>query len=322
MREMSMPPILKYLTFCITAAAMLVLTASPADGREKPGKADPSGTFLWKLTSDTNTVYLLGSIHVARKDFYPLAPEIEQAFAESKVVAVEVDVRKIDPAAMQLTFAAKGMYQGGETLGDNVSKETLKAFRDYCRKKNLPPEALEMFRPWALGITVSMLELQALGYTPELGIDMHFLKKSDDKTVIELESADAQIELLSGFGKKLEEAFLAQSLAGLDDLKPTIDKAAKAWKTGDVKTMQEEMIDKPLRETPEAKPVFDKLFGQRNEKMAEKIEAFAKKDEPHFVIVGAGHLIGEKGIVKMLEEKGYKLEQVRQQAKQKVEASS
>ena len=47
--------------------------------------AENDKAFFWQVTSgqDTSnmtTVYLMGSIHFADKSFYPLRPEIEQAF--------------------------------------------------------------------------------------------------------------------------------------------------------------------------------------------------------------------------------------------------
>jgi uncharacterized protein YbaP (TraB family) len=40
-----------------------------------------------------------------------------------------------------------------------------------------------------------------------------------------------------------------------------------------------------------------------------------KGKETHFVVVGAGHLVGEKGIVNLMEKKGYKVEQIMRKGK-------
>ena len=319
-RPLHFPAVLAVLLAFVAASVHAPVAARGDDEVERPaarqakGKQAAGNSFLWKATSKGGkTAYLLGSIHVGREDFYPLPPEIERAFDDSDVLAVEVDVQKVNAGAVQQAMLAKGMYQGGGSLATELSDDTLKAFRDYCRKKNLPAQALEMFRPWAVAITLAMMELQSLGYKPDLGIDHHFLTKAHDgkKRVVELETAESQIDLLSGFGKEMEEKFLVQTLAGMDDLPQTMEKAAAAWKAGDVDTLQEELLEKSLREAPETKPVFEKLFDERNEKMAEQVEGFLKGDEQYFVVVGAGHLVGEKGIVKLLEGKGYKLQQVR-----------
>src|SRR5689334_3905992 len=57
----------------------------------KPVKG--SKLFMWKMTSDAGaTVYFLGTIHIARSDFYPLPDEIEKAFEKSSSLLVEADI--------------------------------------------------------------------------------------------------------------------------------------------------------------------------------------------------------------------------------------
>ena len=49
-------------------------------------------SFLWKVQSKTNTVYVLGSIHYLKKEMYPLDEKIEKAFEQSEILVVEADV--------------------------------------------------------------------------------------------------------------------------------------------------------------------------------------------------------------------------------------
>jgi uncharacterized protein YbaP (TraB family) len=44
--------------------------------------------------------------------------------------------------------------------------------------------------------------------------------------------------------------------------------------------------------------------------MAEKIEEFLADDEIYFVVVGAGHLVGENGLINLLKNQGYETEQL------------
>src|SRR5580658_6966526 len=73
--------------------------SSPAPQTETKGRQ----FLMWKATSPTTTVYLLGSIHLGDKSFYPLPDQIESAFSTSKLLVVEVNVNKTDnDAAMKL----------------------------------------------------------------------------------------------------------------------------------------------------------------------------------------------------------------------------
>ncbi len=42
--------------------------------------AQSKKSFLWRVQSKTNTVYVLGSIHYLKKEVYPLDEKIENAF--------------------------------------------------------------------------------------------------------------------------------------------------------------------------------------------------------------------------------------------------
>lgn len=86
---------------------------------------------------------------------------------------------------------------------------------------------------------------------------------------------------------------------------------AAAWKKGDADTIEEEILKSALKENPEMKPFFEKLFDERNVKMAEKVGGYLKGKGSYYVVVGAGHLLGEKGIVKLLQKQGFTVEQVR-----------
>src|SRR5688500_14167528 len=46
---------------------------------------------LWKVPGKTNAVYLFGSIHFLKKDFYPLPEPIEKAYERSGTVVFEID---------------------------------------------------------------------------------------------------------------------------------------------------------------------------------------------------------------------------------------
>jgi len=76
-----------------------------------------------------------------------------------------------------------------------------------------------------------------------------------------------------------------------------------AWKKGSADEMNKSLLVEPLKETPDLKPIYKKMFDDRNIKMAEKISSYLKTNETYFVIVGSGHLIGDMGIVKLLGDK-------------------
>src|SRR5262249_11543718 len=102
----------------------------------------PRHILMWKASSPTNTVYLLGSIHVGKKDMYPLPQAIESAFAASKVLAVEFNIKKVDQMALLPLIQQYGIYSGDDTLFKHLPQETADALNDFGKKHPIYAVAL------------------------------------------------------------------------------------------------------------------------------------------------------------------------------------
>jgi len=266
-------------------------------------------TFLWKVQSKTTTVYILGSIHFMKKEMYPLNKKIEDAFDKSHILAVEANVNDVSKIDIQKLLET-AFYTGNDTLENHVSKETYEFVKREFEGLGFPLLVINKQKPWILALTLTSLELAKSGYDPEYGIDMHFLSEaSGRKEIKELESIDYQINLLSGFSDRDQEAFLLYTLKDLNSLDTEVDQLIRTWKTGDAKSM-ESLLIKSFHEDQKLTSVYEKLLYERNRNMVSKIEGFLNTTGTHFVIVGAGHLVGDKGIIEMLRNKGYLVEQI------------
>jgi uncharacterized protein YbaP (TraB family) len=105
--------------------------------------------LMWKVTSPTATVYLVGSIHLADPSIFPLPDPVEHAFAESKVLAVEADVSNVNLDEAMGLLGEYGMYGEGDSLSKHLSPETSSALDSFCDKHGLPRELLESMKPWS-----------------------------------------------------------------------------------------------------------------------------------------------------------------------------
>jgi len=173
-------------------------------------------------------------------------------------------------------------------------------------------------RPWLVSIMLAAGELQRLGLDPQLGIDLHFLKRAKEagKGVLELESLEFQLELLSGFSPELQEQFLSYQIEQNDDIATVIDEMLAAWNVGDTKAIHA-LIHDYEKDDPSLKPAMKAFFDDRNVGMASKIVDYLKDPEnTYFVVIGAGHLVGKQGVVELLRKAGdYKIEQMEATAK-------
>jgi uncharacterized protein len=265
-------------------------------------------SFLWKVQSEGSTVYLFGSIHLLKKENYPLSQTIENAFEKSDILVVEANIQ--DPAKINLqAIMEKGLYPPNDSIAEHLSPETYEILKNETAKLSLPPEFFRMQRPWLLSMTLEAMELLKLGYDPRYGADVYFLSKAaGQKKILELESVDEQINLLAGLSDREQELLLLLTLKELQTAAREVDQAVRAWKSGDAKGM-EVVMTKSLKEDPKLAPIQEKLIVERNRKMVSTLEEYLRGKGTYFVVVGAGHLTGEKGIIEALRKKGYPVEQ-------------
>ncbi len=260
--------------------------------------------FMWEVESNGNTVYLVGSMHIADDSFYPLRPEFEEAFAEADYLGVEVDVSKAADEAQQQLIMDMGMYKDGTTLKDHVSSETYAKLGKILTESGMKPNALDAFKPWVVESTISSLKAVKAGYEAAAGIDLYFVQKAIERKipVIELESYELQLSMFNGFSKELQEKNLNLVLDNFDVLDDSVEQLGKMWKTGNDEALLEFTNSMAVDEEYNKAMLVDRNIG-----MAEKIDGYLKngKNEEYFIVVGAAHYLGEHGIVKLLEDKGY-----------------
>jgi uncharacterized protein YbaP (TraB family) len=286
-------------TFAAIAALFVAQSALSAPAQVK-------GLF-WKATSGTDTIYLLGSVHLGSKSMYPLPDYMEKAFANADSLVVEVNIKKVDQAKMAALVQDSGMYKGSDGLSKHVSASTEKKLQSFGAKYGLPAAALDKFRPWLAGVTISVLPMQQMGMQAGLGIDEYFLGKAEGKKpIVEVETAEMQLHLLASLPQDQEQKYLDNSLDEAANAKKAMDILQKDWIGGDVKGMEGFV----LKGTHKPGSFARMLLEDRNPHMADVAEGFLKDNKSCFFVVGAAHMIGKEGIVQILKNRGYKVEQV------------
>jgi uncharacterized protein YbaP (TraB family) len=279
---------------------VVVCIASAVTAQTLP---QPNKTFLWTVASPTATVHLLGSVHVASPDLYPLDSRIETAFQRAQTLVLEMS---LDPASQVLAgqkLASAGTYPAGDSIELHLDREVLELLQQRLKRSGASIDQMRSFRPWLAAVILTLAEIQRLGYHPGLGIDTYFAGKAKDrKRIVALETIDEQVALFSGMPEAVQEAMLKEALTKLDELGELMKRAQSSWRRGDAKALDELMVAPMQRDFPD---VFQRLFVDRNRRMATAIDEYLRTTGEYFVVVGSGHLIGPQGILELLQAKGY-----------------
>ncbi|MEN7973147.1 MAG: TraB/GumN family protein [Verrucomicrobiota bacterium] len=273
-----------------------------------PASGAMAKSCLWKVASKNGTLYLQGSIHALKADNYPLAPAIEQAYSNSTALVLEVDIKEMTSLETQKQIMEKAMLPGNKTLQQTLDESTYEKLNTACASTELPVAALSKFKPWFATITLTMVKLQKMGFDTQQGLDIYFYNKAvaDNKKVIGLESASFQINLFDSLSSENPNHFVTRALADLALIEEDVASLEKAWKTGDI-----DALGALMAKSFEGYPKLYKTFVlDRNEHWLKTLNDLLKNPEPHMVVVGAGHLAGEGGLIDLLKKEGYTLEQL------------
>ncbi|MFP5258809.1 MAG: TraB/GumN family protein [Acidobacteriota bacterium] len=302
-----MPRIRSPLPRLAWLSLLVVLLAGLA--RAEPGRtAADSPLFLWEITTPKGTSYLMGSVHAAKPDFYPLDPRLEAAFGQCSALAVEADIAGgLDHLAD--TVKTLGCYpEGGrDGLERHISSKTRRLFE----KLHLDVAKLRQLRPWLAALVVETKLMEVLGFDVKLGIDQHFLDaaRQRDLPVRQLESVEAQLHLLADTPRDCADAQLYEALRAVQNKGLVLKKIMAFWQAGDDAALTR-LLAEEMAAHPEYRACADRLIGQRNRAMAEVMAGWLEEGTPVFVVVGAAHLVGPDGLVALLRAKGHAVAQV------------
>lgn len=295
-------------------AVVLVLLASSGVFRSLAAPAvatastnPPAKHCLWQVPGASNTVFLLGSMHVMKASMYPLAPEIEAAYRRAAVVVFETDIKVLESPTFAMQLMAKATYPEGESLKMNLSPAMYSLLVSNLQSSPIGVDMLNQLKPWMAAMTIVVLELQKLGFDLQNGVDKHLFGRAvqDNKALDHFETPEFQAGLFTGFTDKESEQFLGQALGDMKVWKQDLAILEKAWLTGDAKALDKLLLDS-FREYP---LMHQKLLLDRNRAWLAKLEQFLKGGKDVLVVVGAGHLVGKDSVVDLLAAKGYKVEQ-------------
>lgn len=248
------------------------------------------------------TAYIMGSMHLGRADFYPLPKPIQTALVEAKGLVVEVDVNKVDSRALLRKYAQADKSKGLDWQSRSPQTQTVMA--TYCQDKAAICQSLQAYAPWLQAMQISLFRYAALGYSTDFGIDNHLIGKFADKPIYELETVESQFNLLASFNSQVQWSMVTDAITADDS---ELLELVTAWRTGDEAALDNMMQSQMGGEGSE---LLDKILWQRNQVMADGLTALLASndvDSPLFMVVGAGHVVGDRSVPQLLKQAGAKI---------------
>lgn len=256
--------------------------------------------------------YIVGTYHLAPASFADDIAGANDALQSVDAVCGELDMSTIMGDA-SLALAEAMILPDGQYITDILTEEQLVLLNGYMTEVlgmdfNNPmcKKMLGRFRPSALAMNLEVAEFAKItpGFNPLKLIDSYFQDEArkSGKRVMGLETVEYQIEVLYGSSSVDEEV---EALMEIVDNPEATHEAMKAL--ADAYFAQDiEAIGTCIAAGVEADDVeeWERILGRRNYNWIAQMPAIME-EQPTLFVVGAGHLVGEEGVIALLQNAGY-----------------
>lgn len=294
----------------LPSLALLACASTPA---YVPRPIDPQGPLpLWTVeTADGKPAgFLFGTFHVLPKDDR-LDPRVLAALAGCDALVLEVspELDDEDKAVVERITQEHGVYPAGEPgLDERLPGEQYRQLEDAAGEAGVPGFVLKRMRPWLAVSVATIGQAKKAGFDPDNGVEKQLVAARGGVPLVELESVESQLMAMAALP---DEVFLSDTAVVDPGGTPGNELPAlyEAWHHGDVDAI-ERLTFAPLAKEPRLKPMYDTMFFQRNDAMAQAVLARLRAGGRPFVAVGSGHMVGERGLVAQLRAAGFVVTQV------------
>lgn len=262
-----------------------------------------AGSPVWKVSQANRHFYLGGTLHILGESDYPLPTAFDAAYGKSDVLIFETDIEKSRDPAFTKTFMEKLVYADNRTLKKLLTPDTFQALNIFAADRGIAVEAMERFKPGLVLISLTMIEAKKLG-AAGTGVDEFFFSKAtrDKKKMGYLESPEEQIALFEKMGTGNEDALISYIIEDLKRLPVLLPVIKAAWKKGDGPGLDRAILGPLKHDLPQ---LYHSVFVARNQKWMPGIRQLAATPQVEFILVGAGHLAGEQGLLALLKNQGF-----------------
>jgi uncharacterized protein YbaP (TraB family) len=263
--------------------------------------ADPA---MWSVAGAHNTVYLFGSVHLLPEGGFTIDGTLADAYRDAEQVCFEVDNSRLDEATTTSITLARAIDPDGRNLFELLGSAAESA-RAAAAAAGIDIAPFAPFEPWFAGLTISVMALQQHGYDVEHGVEQIIEASADrdGKARCGLETLDFQLGMLDEMPADLQEKLLMQSLEEAGSVDEVIRPLLAAWRAGDERALVRSLED-DFEGYPE---LAAQLIFARNERWAGLVGDMLEESDDILLVVGALHLVGDRGLPALLRERGFEV---------------
>ncbi|MNS64722.1 TraB family protein [compost metagenome] len=258
--------------------------------------------FVWKVTTpgaaaDAPADYLIGTMHLPVAQGLTMPAPVRQLIAEATAVVTEADTRDIQLEVLQKYTTLKG----GKTLKQLLPAASW-AKLVIAKPMGFTADLMVRMEPWFLAVG---LMYPPVDDRPVIDDLVEQEARQAKVAVSHLETFEEQLRIMDSVRQEEDVRQLVDALDQPGRVKAQIDALKRGYFAGNRAAVERLILDPTLLKTY---PDFhQKLLFERNARWVPKVDQLFKGEDA-VVAVGLGHMLGDKGLVKLLKAKGYSVE--------------
>jgi len=266
-------------------------------------------SLLWEISGKNLEApsYVFGTIHMIDREAYFFSDHAKDAFAKAENVTFEIDMEEMMDMSVMMPLLMQSFMRNDTTLRDLLTDEDYQLVSDHFREIGLPMMFVERIKPMFLSMlgsgdmTNPTQQQDIVSYEMELMA----MAKAQEKEVMGLETAEYQMSMFDSIPYTKQADMLVASIKdGSDAADKQMEEMVELYTTQDIEGMQ------TLMEGEEDVVEYqDLLLVRRNQNWIPVMEK-RMADGVSFFAVGAGHLAGPEGVLRLLMKAGYTVKPV------------
>jgi len=271
-----------------------------------PAWAAPDERFarglLWRVSKKgVAPSHVFGTIHVADPRLSELPPAVCRAFGGAKSLMLEF----MPDAYSKERFLQAALFLDHQTLEQKIGTEDFQRALEHLQPIGLSREFVNRLKPWGV-----LLNLRSAAGKDGSLLDVQLLALARARRIplLQIEQVEEQIFTFDEFPMESQVALLKHSLTHRDELVALAERTLDAYLTRDLAATWE-LREKFMARYPEIAAhqavMTKRVVHDRSVVMAFRMQRELRRGAA-FIALGAPHLYGDKGVLALLEEDGYR----------------
>ena len=255
--------------------------------------------LISRVEHGDNVVYIFGSMHFGRSQWYPLHPAVEEAMRRSDAFAFETDITPEAQGAIASEML-EYMMLDNITLSDFLEEDVFDQMMEAVETYGVSYSAIGQFTPWVIGVLLAEIAYHRVGITSTYGIDFYVMgfAQAHGLPILYLNPIEHEMNLAFNLTDEMQH-YAALSIESLEVTIEYVERLVHAYETQNIEQItamvREDLVTGEIP-NPLEEYLIDVIIIQRSIEFAQEIiRLLEQTEEPttFFVTMGIGHMVGD-----------------------------